>query len=119
MLIPYFNHRFKPLQPLQVFGRDATAEPKCKPSHAVWYAWKDDELSALLWRGGNPAMRLNFPTALLAGTLRLAGKSAGRMAGHVARASLTRVRRVVLLTVSDIRNGSVSGSACRVRAREH
>ena len=37
----YFSYRFKPLQPMAVFGRTATAEPPCPPSHAVWFAWKD------------------------------------------------------------------------------
>ena len=41
MLNPYFNHRFAPLKPVQIFGRYALGEPTCKPSHAVWYAWKD------------------------------------------------------------------------------
>ena len=40
-LYPYFNHRFAPLQPVEVFGRYAKAEPTCTSSHAVWYAWKD------------------------------------------------------------------------------
>ena len=59
-MVPYFSHRFRPLQPLTVFGRDAKAEPKCKPSHAVYYAWKDSELSAFFWRGGNSAMHLSL-----------------------------------------------------------
>ena len=41
MLYPYFNHRFAPLKPIEIFGRYAKGEPECKPSHAVWYAWKD------------------------------------------------------------------------------
>ena len=40
-LVPYFNHRFAPLKPIQIYGRYAKAEPVCKPSHAVWYAWQD------------------------------------------------------------------------------
>ena len=44
MLYPYFNHRFAPLKPVQIFGRYAHGEPVCKPSHAVWYAWKDRTL---------------------------------------------------------------------------
>ena len=40
-LVPYFNHRFAPLKPVQIFGRYAKGDPVCKPSHAVWYAWKD------------------------------------------------------------------------------
>ena len=51
MLAPYLNHRFKPLVPLQVFGRDAKQAPTCRPAHAVWYAWKDSELSAFLVGG--------------------------------------------------------------------
>ena len=58
-MVPYFSHRFRPLQPLQVFGRDAQGEPKCKASHAVYYAWKDGELSAFYWEGGNSAMHLS------------------------------------------------------------
>ena len=46
MITPYFSHRLKPLQPLTVYGRVAKQEPKCPPCHAVWYAWKDVELSA-------------------------------------------------------------------------
>ena len=45
-ITPYFSHRFRPLQPLVVYGRDAKQAPTCPPSHAVWYAWKDVELSA-------------------------------------------------------------------------
>ena len=40
-LYPYFNHRFAPLKPVQVFGRFAKGEPTCTSSHVVWYAWKD------------------------------------------------------------------------------
>ena len=40
-LVPYFNHRFAPLKPIQIYGRYAKGEPACKPMHAVWYAWKD------------------------------------------------------------------------------
>ena len=52
MLHPYFSHRWKPLQPLAMYGRWAKIQPQCKPSHAVWYAWKDrswNQLS-LTWR---------------------------------------------------------------------
>ena len=45
MLYPYFNHRFAPLKPLQIFGRYAKGEPVCNPTHAVWYAWKDRTFS--------------------------------------------------------------------------
>ena len=41
MMVPYFNHRFAPLKPIQIFGRFARGEPDCRPSFAVWYAWKD------------------------------------------------------------------------------
>ena len=41
MMMPYFSHRFKPLQPLQIYGCYAEGAPHCRPSHAVWYAWKD------------------------------------------------------------------------------
>lgn len=44
-LVPYFNHRFAPLKPIQIFGRYAKGEPACKPSHAVWYAWQDSTCS--------------------------------------------------------------------------
>ena len=46
MLYPYFNHRFAPLKPIQIFGRYAKGEPEFKPSHAVWYAWKDRTLQS-------------------------------------------------------------------------
>ena len=52
MLHRYFSHRWKPLQPLIMYGRWAKMKPECKPSHAVWYAWKDrswNQLS-LTWR---------------------------------------------------------------------
>ena len=40
-LMPYFNYRFAPLKPIQIYGRYAKGEPACKPPHAVWYAWQD------------------------------------------------------------------------------
>ena len=51
MMTNYFSHRFKPLQPLQFFGRWAQGGPECRPSHAVWYAWKDRACSqfAIIW----------------------------------------------------------------------
>ena len=48
VLAPYFNHRFKPLQALSIFGRDAKQVPRISPTFAVWYAWKDRELSAFV-----------------------------------------------------------------------
>ena len=73
MLYLYFNHRFAPLKPIQIFGRYAKGEPVCKPSHAVWYAWKDRtsnqndmvvfqriELSAFLY---SPEVRPRDPVA--------------------------------------------------------
>ena len=41
LLNPYFSHRWKPLQPLTMYGRWAKMEPECEPEEAVWYAWKD------------------------------------------------------------------------------
>ena len=116
-LMPYFSHRFRPLQPLQVFGRDAKADPPCPPSHAVWYAWKDYELSAFFvegWESSHAPFCVLW--ALLAGICDWLADLAGRLAGHVARACLMQVQRVLSLTISDLRNGSGSDWACHVRA---
>ena len=51
LMVNYFSHRFKPLQPLNMFGRWAEGGAQCRPSHAVWYAWKDRAFSqfVIVW----------------------------------------------------------------------
>ena len=39
--IPYLGCRLRSLPVLEVLGRSAKREPKCLPSHAVFYWWKD------------------------------------------------------------------------------
>ena len=116
-MVPYFSHRFRPLQPLTVFGRDAKAEPKCKPSHAVYYAWKDSELSAFFLEGWEFSHAPFFVFLASLERFDWLAEQAGRLAGRVARASITQVQRVLFVTVSDIGNGSVSGPVCTIRAR--
>ena len=36
MMMPYFRHVFKPLAPLQVYGRWAGGSPGVKPDQALW-----------------------------------------------------------------------------------
>ena len=42
---PYMAQVFYPLTPLVIYGRCATAEPKRSKEDAVWYAWRDREIS--------------------------------------------------------------------------
>ena len=114
MLLPYFNHRFKPhaasvnFWPRQQSGPDV---PSCV-CRVVCLEGPMSSQPFSRW-GGTPAMRVFWPTALIAGMLRLAGRLAGGMADKRLLAAFTQVQRVVFLKISDIRNGSISASVCR------
>ncbi len=44
----YLAQALWPLKPMLLFGRSAKASPVCKPSEALWYAWKDSGASLSL-----------------------------------------------------------------------
>ena len=37
----YLGHIFKPLTPMMLYGRDASLQPRCPPTEAVYWGWKD------------------------------------------------------------------------------
>ena len=37
----YLGHVFRPVRPLMLYGRDASQQPQCHPTHAVYWGWKD------------------------------------------------------------------------------
>ena len=39
--VPYLAARLRPLPVMEVLGRSAKREPKCKPLEAVYYFWKE------------------------------------------------------------------------------
>ena len=41
----YLGYIFQPLSPLMLYGRDASQQPPCDPSEALYYGWKDTVLN--------------------------------------------------------------------------
>ena len=36
----YLGHVFRPVRPLMLYGRDASQQPRCLPTEAVYWGWK-------------------------------------------------------------------------------
>ena len=38
---PYLHGRVLPLEPVVLFGRQASAHPPCKKERSVWFGWRE------------------------------------------------------------------------------